>query len=226
MGISYQFNSLFGKKSVKGVRHFGYLFAALILTVLIKPFFKGFIGIQILTNILLTIIYLAAIFTVSETPKLFKLSIIITVPTILFTWLAYLYPVRVLDITEKILSLLFFAYTVFLMLVYLIRQERVNQSVIMCAMSNYFLMAIMWASAFLLLETLLPGSFHNLNAKDTKGDFLYFSFVTITTLGYGDILPLTAKAKALVVVETILGQLYVAIMIARLVGIQIAQKTE
>ena len=226
MSLNYFSQTLFGKKALKNLGHFEYLFLALILSVLIKPFFKGFIGIQILTNLLLTIIYLAAILTVSNTPKILKLSIALAVPPILFTWLSYFVPGKVINIISLVFSLLFFIYTIFLMLLYLVRQKRVTRSVIMCAMSTYFLMAIMWATAFLLLESVLPGSFQNINIKDPAADFFYFSFVTITTLGYGDILPFTAKAKALIITETILGQLYVAIMIARLVGIQISQEME
>ena len=226
MGSGYLSDTLFSKKSVKGLGHFEYLFLALILSVLIKPFFKGYVGIQILTNLLFTVIYLAAVFTASNTPKLLKLSIAIVVPAILFTWLAYVFPSTPLDLIKKGFSLLFFIYTVLLLLLYLVRQEKITRSVLMCAMSTYFLMAMMWASAYSLLESVFPGSFQNINAQDPSGDFFYFSFVTITTLGYGDILPLTAKAKALVIIETILGQLYVAIMIARLVGIQIAQSME
>ena len=79
--------------------------------------------------------------------------------------------------------------------------------------------------AFILLEVVTPGPFNNLGANINKpSELLYFSFVTITTLGYGDITPVTFQARALAIVETVIGQLFIAVMLARLVGIQTAQK--
>jgi len=215
---------VFGEKSMAKIGHFEMLFVALLLALIIKPFFKGFVGIQILTNLLFTIVYIAAIFTVIQTPKIFRFSLAVVIPTVAVTWLSYLVPSYLLILGERILNLIFFAYTGALLLLYLSREEYITRNVIMCAMSTYLVMGFMWASAYILLESLYPGSFQLVHKNDPSGDLLYFSFVTITTLGYGDILPLTMKARALVVVETVLGQMYVAVMIARLVGIQIAQK--
>ena len=227
MGLKGLLNSYFGKSSTKKIGHFEYLFIALILTVLIKPFFKGFIGIQILTNILFTIIYLAAIFTVIQSHQILRFSLWIVVPTIVLTWWQFFYPNYILFISSNIFSLVFFSYTVGLLTVYLARQKKVTRNVIMCAGSTYFLMAFFWATAFILLEMVAPGSFNNLGDKTQKaGDLLYFSFVTITTLGYGEITPATSQARALVIVETVIGQLFIAVMLARLVGIQTGQMME
>ena len=87
----------------------------------------------------------------------------------------------------------------------------------------------MWADVFSIIENVSPGSFadNSIEAdaasgpelmRDRSDRFTYFSFVTLTTLGYGDITPLTRPAKNLVVLEAIFGQLYLAVLIARLVG--------
>ncbi len=216
-------DALLSKNSLKKIGHFEYLFVALILSTLIKPFFKGFVGIQILTNLLLTFVFLAAIFTVVRTRKIFYISLAVVIPAITTTWAAYFFPFFSIIVISDIFSLIFFVYTIFLMLIYLLRQERITRNVIMCAMSAYFMMGFMWSTAYFLLETISPGSFNLVNSKDMASELIYFSFVTLTTLGYGDITPLSAQARSLVVVETVIGQMYVAILIARLVGIQTTQ---
>jgi hypothetical protein len=94
----------------------------------------------------------------------------------------------------------------------------------MCAVCVYFFIGLMWSFVFSVLESLQPGSFRfgqglTANVKN----FIYYSFVTQTTLGYGDITPVTPPARNLSVLEAIIGQLYLAVLIARLVGVQIAQ---
>jgi hypothetical protein len=87
----------------------------------------------------------------------------------------------------------------------------------------------MWAHVFSIVEILTPGSFAYtaIEAEATDGPepirdqtdrFTYFSFVTLTTLGYGDMTPLNRPARNLTALEAIFGQLYLAVLIARLVG--------
>jgi hypothetical protein len=76
----------------------------------------------------------------------------------------------------------------------------------------------------LLVETAQPGSFYvssaqNLDHMINWSDLMFFSFVTLTTLGYGDITPVTSAARSLAVIEAVFGVLYNAILIARLVGL-------
>ena len=88
------------------------------------------------------------------------------------------------------------------------------------------LMGLMWAYGYALLEHLMPGSFvYPGNISELDVDALhYFSFVTMTTLGYGDISPLSEPAKAMAMTQAITGQIYLAVLVARLVGINIAQQ--
>jgi hypothetical protein len=86
----------------------------------------------------------------------------------------------------------------------------------------------MWAFTFDLLESLRPGSFQ-VTANPSQGTrvhFVYYSFVTITTVGYGDILPVSLTARSLSILEMVVGQIYLIVLIARLVGINITQSME
>jgi hypothetical protein len=89
----------------------------------------------------------------------------------------------------------------------------------------YLLMAIMWTFIFSALETLHPGSFKIPENQDIliSRNFLYYSFVTLTTLGYGDITPVTSLARSLCVLEAVIGQLYLVVQVAWLVGVHVSQ---
>ena len=84
----------------------------------------------------------------------------------------------------------------------------------------YLLVGLIFAYAFQVIY-LFAGtpSYNNMNAYDFKG-FLYFSFVTLTTVGYGDITPVHPLARSLANFEALIGQLYPAILIARLVSME------
>ena len=98
---------------------------------------------------------------------------------------------------------------------------------ILGAICVYLLLGVIWALAYSVLELSAPGSFGGFEAWSDRGwdsEWLYFSFVTMTTLGYGDLLPLTATARAMAYMQAVFGQFYVAILVAGLVGAYIAQK--
>jgi hypothetical protein len=95
------------------------------------------------------------------------------------------------------------------------------------AVCVYLLLGVMWSIAYTVLEYMQPGSFKGLTelvSPTSDLDWIYFSFVTITTLGYGDIAPLTQTARSLAVAEAIVGQFYIAVLVAGLVSAYIASK--
>ena len=102
--------------------------------------------------------------------------------------------------------------------------ERVTHDTIYGALSVYLLMAIAWGAAYLLLETVQPGAIlldaaRHPNQMMDWSDCVFYSFVTLTSLGYGDIVPMTAQARSLSILEAVSGIMYVAVLIARLVSI-------
>lgn len=95
------------------------------------------------------------------------------------------------------------------------------------AVCVYLLLGVIWALAYSVLELAVPGSFAGFEAWNDRGwdsEWLYFSFVTMTTLGYGDLLPISAVARAMAYMQAVFGQFYIAILVAGLVGAYIAQK--
>ena len=95
------------------------------------------------------------------------------------------------------------------------------------AVCVYLLLGVIWAVAYTMLEMISPGSFGGFTPLQGRGwdsEWLYFSFVTMTTLGYGDILPVSATARALAYMQAVFGQLYVAILVAGLVSALISSR--
>ena len=97
------------------------------------------------------------------------------------------------------------------------------------AICIFFVIGLLWALIYTLLEIFQPGSF-SITAvqapgiqQETLGQLMYFSYVTLTTLGYGDVVPVTDASRMLATIEAMIGQLYIAIVIARLVGLHISQ---
>lgn len=87
----------------------------------------------------------------------------------------------------------------------------------------YLLLGVAWAQAYSLVALLRPGAFSGATAaSDGPRAFLYFSFVTLTTVGYGDVLPVHPAARSLAMLEAVTGPLYLAILLARLVSLAVA----
>ena len=105
---------------------------------------------------------------------------------------------------------------------YAMRAEQVDTEHVYAALSSYMLAGVFMGVLYAAVETVWPGSMVDASAA-TPGEFpvesgIYFSFVTLATLGYGDVLPRTPLTRGLAVVEAVAGQLYIAVTIAKLVG--------
>jgi len=126
---------------------------------------------------------------------------------------------------------LFFGYATVVILRHTVRAPKVTADTIAGAACAYVLTAVTWATGFELLELVRPGSFDIpptlllQPSHDPSFALVYFSFTTLTTLGYGDIHPISIGAGGLAVGEAVVGQLYVAITIARLVSLQLTQQS-
>jgi hypothetical protein len=106
---------------------------------------------------------------------------------------------------------------------------RIDTNRILGAVCIYFLLGLIWALVYSIIEVCSPNSF-NIPDYVALGvrqqmvcDMIYFSNVTLTTLGYGDVLPLSNLTRTLANLEAMAGQLYIAIVIARMVGVQVTQ---
>jgi len=135
-----------------------------------------------------------------------------------------------LMVLTLILTILFLVFTLVSLLRAVVRSERVTGDTIYGAISVYLLMALTWAAGYFLLVTLQPDALavnaaHHPNHTIDWSDCVFYSFVTLTSLG-GDIFPMTAQARSLSMLEAVSGIMYVAILIARLVGLYSVMKSQ
>jgi Ion channel len=108
-----------------------------------------------------------------------------------------------------------------------LRSGPVTHHRIQGAVAAYLLLGVIWAHAYSLIALLRPGAFSGpISPADGPRAWLYFSFVTLTTVGYGDVLPVHPAARSLAVLEAVVGPLYLAILIARLVSLAVASGRE
>ena len=119
-------------------------------------------------------------------------------------------------------------FSAFKLLSFLMQVQKVSQDTINAALCVYLSLGVAWGMVYIVLEILAPGAFRIAEfAREPQAmalEMLYFSMVTLTTLGYGDITPVTPFAKNLSALEAVIGQVYLTILVARLVSLNIAQE--
>ena len=206
---------------------FLYLIVAILSLILVAPFLQDYIRLRILLDILFSIIFIIAIFAVSRKKHHIPLAVVLAVPMILSLWASYFVVSDAVFIVGRISGILFFAFAIVQILQFIIRAQSVTKNVLFAAIIVYLLIALMWSFIYGLLEVLQPGSFNVSKGHilESRRLFLYFSFVTITTLGYGDITPLTDRATSFAILEAFVGQIYLVVVVAWLVGMYVSRKS-
>ncbi len=181
------------------------------------------------------VMLVSAVFAISESRRTALVAMSLAVPAILLSVLNVLLQWEGIAIAYLLLGISFLGYTVVVILVFLFREQRVTFNVIFASLCVYLLLGVLWAEIYSLLEVLEPKSFMFVYAEDASGQSmrfggeksvfpLYYSLVTMTTLGYGDIIPVSPSARMFAAVQALTGQLYLAVLVARLVGLHISQE--
>jgi voltage-gated potassium channel len=203
------------------------LLISILLVFTISPLLVTFRHGVLILNVIGAMVVLAGAYTLSERKHLFTIAIVLSVISIIATWLLVVFQQHwavVLAHTCIIVLVFFFAVTI---LGYVLRSGRVTADRIFAAICVYMLIGYGWAFVYALLDEIFPGSFAAL-AEAGRNDythrvmqFRYFSFMTLTTVGYGDVLPRSETARTLAALEAVMGQIYLAVLVARLVGLHI-----
>jgi voltage-gated potassium channel len=145
-------------------------------------------------------------------------------PAAIGEWLNYWRPELMTYVVTRGAGLLFIGFVVVQLLRFIVYAPRVDSEVLYAAIAGYLLSAFAWSLAYALLDRLDPNSFVftlGLKSGQSMNGFtgLYFSFITLSTVGYGDIIPVSKVARMLAMVEAIFGMFYVSLLIARLVAL-------
>ncbi len=224
------------RKHLGGERRFSFLLVFLLFYFFLGPVFDREVQGASLGDVLFTLVLLAMAYAASEKKRVLYAGLLILGPTLVVSWLVHVHPSTALVLANHLLVLLFLACIGFAILSSVMRNERVTLDKISAALCSYLILGVIWAYLFSLLELLLPGSFKGAAAVLGSGaedifqrsgfeNALYFSFTTLTTLGYGDVTPVTRVAQNLCAMEAVLGQVYLTVLVARLVGLEISHSS-
>jgi len=175
---------------------------------------------------LLTLVLASGVLAVGRSRRTLVWAVMLVVPAIIAKWLSHF------ELIPKgfyfVFGLLFLIFLIGQFLHFILRAPQVNAEVMYAGISVYLLLGLSWTFAYLFVGWLVPGAFAFSTgpaASQTMTDFnaYYFSFVTLTTVGYGDITPVSNGARALAAMEAMTGTLYVAVLISRLVALYSSQ---
>ena len=204
------------------------LLILLLLMLVLTPFLDEFVQTRILMDIFLTTIFIFIIYTIRLKRTQAIIATVLVFPLIVATWSTYFVEIKTISLLTRIFGVLFFAYAAINILRIIVKSEKVTRETIFAAIVAYLLIALMWAFLYMILERVSPGSF-SFADKGLWGETMqyeYLSFVTITTLGYGDITPLTDQSSALVMMEAVIGQIYLVVLVAWLVGMHVSRRSK
>jgi Ion channel len=210
--------------TVQEDRHSLTLLVTLLLFFVSSPFLEGHpIGDLILTFSLF-ILLVAAIVELSAKRVSMQFCVPLVIVCMVSIPVAHFHPTTVFRIVNFSLLTLFFGFVSVGLFLYLGRTGSITSGRIYASVSLYMMLVLLWFGIYNLINVLYPNSFLEVGlgpseiTRIPRATFLYFSMVTLTTLGYGDIVPLAPAARMFAGLESVTGVLYIAITVARLVA--------
>jgi voltage-gated potassium channel Kch len=215
-----------GGPPTEGVRRYSVMHFLVVLVLLLVtiPFVDELTNGNLIEAALLTLVLLSAVLAVGGRRRTLLAAILLVTPALIATWLHHLRPDLLAREIMVATALVFVAFIIGCLLTFILRAPRVNAEVLCAAVATYLLLALLWAFAYTLVAWLVPNSFDFTAKGDphrtmARFEALYFSFVTLTTVGYGDILPVSNAARVLAMMESTAGVFFLAVLIARLVSL-------
>lgn len=199
----------------------------MVALIALGPFIEGFIGLRLFMDAFFSIIFIATIYAASHKRLHIVIAAILLIPALVAVWIPDISRHNTLLTIGYLCGLIVLAFAIISILNLIFTEETVTRQTISAAVAVYLLIALMWTFIYRLLENLYPGSFavaHD-GLHSAANIYLYFSLVTITTLGYGDITPIGPQAIALSVLEAITGQIYLVVVVAWFVGLYVSKKS-
>ncbi|HAB99811.1 MAG TPA: hypothetical protein DCE71_08325 [Parachlamydiales bacterium] len=173
-------------------------------------------------------VFFSAIFNANHPKPIKILTMVLGVPALALDWTALFIPWKSLIISSLIFTIIFLTVCTASILYNVVLRAKVTMETLRGVVCAYFMIAFIFGFIYLVLEFIFPGSFqfiyndknYTLHSSYLSQTF-YFSFITLLTIGFGDITPITDLSQSFVVIEGIIGQFYVAILVARIVSVYV-----
>src|SRR5260370_5115940 len=197
------------------------LLISLGMLVCVLPFVEEIKGVPLIVSVLLSLVLLSGILAVASRGRTLTVALLLAIPAVVARWISNFQPHLVPPAIFLVAGIGLVAFVVVNLLRFVLRAPSVNVEVLCASISAYLMLGLIWTMAYWLVEQLTPGAFAfntTTGTKETMEGFnaFYFSFITLSTVGYGDITPVSKVARMLAAMEAITSLFYVAVLIARL----------
>jgi Ion channel len=207
------------------------LLIVLALFFICAPFVEEIEGGELIVSGLFSLVLLAGVVAVAYRKRVLVIAIVLVIPAIAGRWINHFRPDLIPPAVFLVAGLILIAFVVGNLLRFVLRAPSVTVEVLCASISAYLMLGLMWTLAYWLVDQLTPGgafSFNtNAGTRSINGfNGFYFSFITLSTVGFGDITPVSRMARWLAAMEAMTGLLYVAVLIARLVSLYSAPKSD
>ncbi|MCK5499308.1 MAG: two pore domain potassium channel family protein [Gammaproteobacteria bacterium] len=201
------------------------LLAFLVLSPLAQILFPD--NASIIINFTFTITIVIGVWSLIDDRKWFQFGLGLAAFSFLLSLLEFFYSSQFIYIASILVLLFFLINSLVLAIKHILFGPKIDMNKIVGSVTIYLLIGIIWALLYGLVEEVFTGSFEGTHLAEDGSrfwDLIYFSFVTLTTLGYGDILPVNTYARTLAYMEAIVGQFYIAILVASLVSAHLHER--
>jgi hypothetical protein len=198
------------------------LLVLLVILIFVVPALPlGDVGFQFVVDVLMTLILLIGLLAVAEHRRILRLLVVLSLVAILVRWLAAFMPSDLLPAMREVAELLALLVLAVAVGISVFGKGKKAADRIIGAVVLYLLIGLDWAVSYAIVSGFVPGAFAGgagVAGHDVR-HWVYFSFVTLTTVGYGDITPVARVAQSMAILEALVGQLYPAVILARLVSL-------
>jgi ion channel len=195
------------------------------------PLVEEIKGGDLIISILFSLLLLSGVLAVADSKRVLIVAVVLAIPAVGCRWINHFRPDLVHPAVFLVCGFFLIAFVVARLLRFILQATSVTLEVLCASISAYLMLGLMWTIAYWLVDQLTPGGAFSYNTNAGPRSMngftgFYFSFITLSTVGYGDITPVSRIARWLAAMEAMTGLLYVAVLIARLVSLYSTPKSD
>lgn len=200
------------------------MLVALVLWLGLGPFVRGLKAGRFWEAVVFTLVMCTGLVASGCRRWIYRLAFTLVSITLTALWLNQIWPQQCPALAHMLPAIAFLLVVIGSLLGFILRAKQVDSDVLCAGISVYLILGVLWALAYMLVAELNPNAFAfstTTGADTAMSGFtaVYFSFITLTTAGYGDITPVADMARMLAMFESMTGTLFVGVLIARLVSL-------